>query len=67
MLITLEIYTVQEANTNGKVTTPSRLLAKLELHLPANTALDQITVQDIRNQLLELASNYALGPGEVTQ
>lgn len=67
MPLTLDIYTAQEVGANGKITIPSRLLAKLELHLPDNTTLDNNSAQDLRNQLLDIAVNYALGPGEVVQ
>lgn len=67
MPITIEVNTAHEVNTTGQITTPSRVLAKLELHLPPNTELDQDTFLELRNQLLAIAGNYALAPGEVMQ
>ena len=63
----INVSTAQDVDANGQVITPSRILAKLELHLPPNTELDHNTILDLRNQLLNIAGAYTLGPGEVMQ
>ena len=67
MTTTIEISTAQDVNQKGQITTESRLLAKLELHLPQNIELTPDNARDIRSRVAEIASIYALATGEVMQ